>query len=485
MRQTLFPNLYRCTTIAFLLLSAIGSEAFTAEFTNVQFLSGNEVLLQNSNVILTNTTRSFNTMNDNTGAKLERPDDSADDFELTGSNVAGALGSTSLVLSPGGASTIRATNGYSGSPSQNNPGSITYSTFTLRFASHLIVTNASFTFSSLNTAGISWEYSVIQLLDENGNPFSDLSGLDFTPGAAGQYLVGNSAGFSGQAGVGNWVSAFKGTVTGVGTDQTSTGSSGSNDNITITYSAVALPESTRIGGIRWSTFLEDVRGVNNGSTNLTASLTDFSLSGRIYTPIGVRLISFCAERTGAGATVEWRISADESFAGFNLFRSTEGMPGGVRLNRELIVEPTLKEDDQWLFQFLDASVSEGQWFYTLEEVSLDGTLKLHGPIATAAASTAQNALPQQFELLPNTPNPFNPETTLAFTLCEATDATLAVYDMSGRLIRTLASGAYSAGRYSIVWDGRDDAGEQVSSGIYICRLVAGSRVQSRKMTLVK
>jgi subtilisin family serine protease len=96
-----------------------------------------------------------------------------------------------------------------------------------------------------------------------------------------------------------------------------------------------------------------------------------------------------------------------------------------------------------------------------------------------------NALPGCFALHANHPNPFNPATTIAYDLPEAVDVQLVIYDVRGESIRSLVSGARPAGHHSVLWDGRNDRGENVTSGVYFCRFTAGGSVQSRKMVLLK
>ncbi len=98
--------------------------------------------------------------------------------------------------------------------------------------------------------------------------------------------------------------------------------------------------------------------------------------------------------------------------------------------------------------------------------------------------TAQE-LPENFDLKANYPNPFNPTTTIAFDLPEATDVRLEVYDMMGRRVATLVNGNMSAGRYEAVWNARADNGAAVASGVYIYRLRAGSFESVKQMVLMK
>ncbi len=93
--------------------------------------------------------------------------------------------------------------------------------------------------------------------------------------------------------------------------------------------------------------------------------------------------------------------------------------------------------------------------------------------------------PRVLTLAQNTPNPFNPLTKIAFALDQNGPVRLAVYDLQGRLVRTLVSEPMLAGEHTLVWDGRDDAGQQAASGTYVYRLTTDGATLSHKMTLVK
>ncbi|HRY83604.1 MAG TPA: FlgD immunoglobulin-like domain containing protein, partial [Candidatus Cloacimonadota bacterium] len=85
----------------------------------------------------------------------------------------------------------------------------------------------------------------------------------------------------------------------------------------------------------------------------------------------------------------------------------------------------------------------------------------------------------------NYPNPFNPETTISFNLPKAGAASLNVYNVKGQLVKTLVNGELAFGNHSIVWNGTDNNGAAVSSGVYYYRLNAGNNTETRKMVLVK
>ena len=93
--------------------------------------------------------------------------------------------------------------------------------------------------------------------------------------------------------------------------------------------------------------------------------------------------------------------------------------------------------------------------------------------------------PESFTLSQNYPNPFNPETTISFDLPVASEIELALYNVAGQREATLAGGFREAGSYTLRWDGRDDTGHGLASGVYFYRLTAGERVETRTLLLLK
>ena len=104
---------------------------------------------------------------------------------------------------------------------------------------------------------------------------------------------------------------------------------------------------------------------------------------------------------------------------------------------------------------------------------------------TDIAGQSSTALPRDFVLGQNFPNPFNPTTTISYSLPSRSRLTLDIFDVLGRRVRTLVDGLRPAGKYTAEWDGCDDDGRPVSSGVYLYRLTAGQFAQTRKMVLVK
>ncbi|HTP80183.1 MAG TPA: FlgD immunoglobulin-like domain containing protein [Bacteroidota bacterium] len=128
----------------------------------------------------------------------------------------------------------------------------------------------------------------------------------------------------------------------------------------------------------------------------------------------------------------------------------------------------------------------------IDDRASDGTVVVatHGngvfsaTVVTAVAVQQAN-LPLEFQLKPNYPNPFNPSTTLEYTLRDAGHVRLSVYDEEGKQVAVLVDREESAGDFHAVWDGKLSGGAAASSGVYYARLVQSGNVSTRKMVLLK
>lgn len=106
-------------------------------------------------------------------------------------------------------------------------------------------------------------------------------------------------------------------------------------------------------------------------------------------------------------------------------------------------------------------------------------------IDALGGDTVSIEIPSEYTLRQNYPNPFNPKTIIHYQLPVASNVELVIYNVLGQKIRTLVSTHQGAGYYHVEWDGKNDAGVQVASGVYLCRLRAGDFVQMKKMLLMR
>jgi len=114
-----------------------------------------------------------------------------------------------------------------------------------------------------------------------------------------------------------------------------------------------------------------------------------------------------------------------------------------------------------------------------EMASCQGTWTFPAEAADTGAGILIN------RLYPTEPNPFNPRTTIRFATARTGPVEILIHDVAGRLVRKLVSGSMTAGNHSVVWDGTNEAGAKVGSGVYWARMKAGSFVSTRKMVVLK
>jgi len=193
-----------------------------------------------------------------------------------------------------------------------------------------------------------------------------------------------------------------------------------------------------------------------------------------------RIRSFEASPTEDGVALDWSLSSTDRVKGLNVYRIWEegGQKKQVRVNERLISPDTVG-------RFLDREVDTGaEYRYRLELVSEFPSGVTTGPVFVRAGD--KQASPREL-LLQNYPNPFNPSTVISFTLARKARTDLKVFSVDGRLVRTLLEAeTMSSGKHVVRWDGRDQRGKRVSSGIYLYRLaIDGKKLPARKMILLK
>ncbi len=120
-----------------------------------------------------------------------------------------------------------------------------------------------------------------------------------------------------------------------------------------------------------------------------------------------------------------------------------------------------------------------------DELELDDVVLREITDANAIGDGIVNATPTSFSLAKNYPNPFNPETTIEFSLEKAGDVSLQIYAITGQLVRTIVSQPMAAGAHQVTFNGRDDLGNSLASGVYLYRLQNGEKVATNKMILMK
>ena len=134
--------------------------------------------------------------------------------------------------------------------------------------------------------------------------------------------------------------------------------------------------------------------------------------------------------------------------------------------------------------YYDASLSANDYLNSLTYSLINGG-NLTPKTSTSVNDQEQGQIPTKLELKQNYPNPFNPSTTIEYQIPGTGNVVIKIFNINGELIKTLKEEQQSSGNYSVKWNGKNNNGQQVASGIYICRIMFGATMLSRKMLLLK
>ncbi len=270
-------------------------------------------------------------------------------------------------------------------------------------------------------------------------------------------------------------------------EQTSYAFSGIDENefVILEYKMIndgASALSTLYNGVFCDFDISD-SGANRGATDDSRNLTYmYTVGGPYY---GIALIG------EANSAQNLSLISNPDYVYPN-----SAIDDGIKIRhlRGLITLPEAATDDDWSavtssVVSLDGNGGTATKTYALVYGSTLEELQENVDAANAAlnpVTPVSNDTPVKlFELAQNHPNPFNPVTNIKFSVALDGHVDLAVYDLSGRKIRTLVSETRVAGQHTVTWDGTDAAGNSVPSGMYFYKYVAGGESTAKKMTLVK
>jgi subtilisin-like proprotein convertase family protein len=221
----------------------------------------------------------------------------------------------------------------------------------------------------------------------------------------------------------------------------------------------------------WTLFISDSVGGDTGALNgwcLNVTVTDFVVAAE--TPqVQIR-------QAGNDHQLSWMYNP-ASIEAFHIYRRAAGedalritdIPLSSTSGHIEFVDDVSRFDNGTVLYYSLREIRDGQ------EIALGGEVEF----------TVKSALPTVFALYDNYPNPFNPLTNIKFDLPKAGRVSVRVYDLSGRLVKTLVDEQMARSTHIVQWDGSDDGGRRVASGTYYYRVTSGSITETGRMMLVK
>jgi hypothetical protein len=241
---------------------------------------------------------------------------------------------------------------------------------------------------------------------------------------------------------------------------------------------------------------QDSKTINNlasvahavGGIHLWAVGSSGTLIRYTDTSLPVLYSTFDAMASSDTVLLRWKTESEVNNLGFNVYRSTRLDGDYIKVTPTLIMgagtEATPRE-----YSFTDTDVVVGNtYYYYIEDVDFSGKTSRSHIIGIIAGQTI--IIPIKSALLQNFPNPFNPETWIPYQLAQNASVTVRIYNLKGQSIRTIELGQKAAGTYltkdrAVYWDGQDNVGEKVASGMYFYMLQAGEFMSTRRMVIIE
>jgi len=207
---------------------------------------------------------------------------------------------------------------------------------------------------------------------------------------------------------------------------------------------------------------------------LTGETNDFSL------PVELTNFNVSAIPGHKAVKLSWRTESEVNNAYWLIQRKNEGL----QFSEIDKIPGQGSKSNATNYEYIDSSVKPNNTYtYRLIDVAYDGSSEIHSEQSIFVA-----ALPEKFTLHPNYPNPFNPSTTIKFELPAGKSiykTDINIYNVLGQKVRDLLTAELETGRYTEVWDGRNNFGSSLPSGTYYLVIKAGEYTDSMKMLYLK
>jgi hypothetical protein len=363
-------------------------------------------------------------------------------------------------------------------------------------------TNAGWDFMGETVNGTD-DYWGINGVDNGAYPFLSWQTFVTLPNAAEQIFPTDAAADMPQQVTVNWNYTARDNPTGFyvykgGAAFRSNFPNGIATSVVLDFGGAQTPDQLmRWNGSSW----EDISGlVTFGAgtvsfvwTSATRGEEEFAVNNGDG-PLPVTLSSFTASFSNGTSMLSWTTQSESNNLGWNVYRSgSEEITEGLQINNEMIEGAgTTTEQTDYTFTDQNEIVPNTSYWYWIESVDQGGSTSLHGPVRVDISDEDDDELPpeliSEYGLAQNYPNPFNPSTKIAFKLSEQDieNAKLKIYNPKGQIVKTfdnLSAGNSELG--SVTWDGTDDNGLAVSSGIYMYKLKTTNKEYTKKMIMMK
>ncbi len=216
---------------------------------------------------------------------------------------------------------------------------------------------------------------------------------------------------------------------------------------------------------------------------------ELTLGDRDDSTLPVELSSFTAIAIDENnVNIQWRTESESNVLGYNIYRSQEDvLDSAERLNFSVIEGANSSQGQS--YSYADKTIEADSYYYWLENVDFGGTTGLYGPVFVQVKQPSTDAPIQEIykvtKLQGVYPNPFNPETTVSFSLLKTSRVSIKIFNAKGQFVTTLFDDFEKAGLHRIAWNGKNKSGKACKSGIYYVKMHAGDYQEIKRITILK
>ncbi|MDP1676449.1 MAG: ice-binding family protein [Bacteroidota bacterium] len=220
--------------------------------------------------------------------------------------------------------------------------------------------------------------------------------------------------------------------------------------------------------------------IQNGATLDGRALAQSAVTLDANAVLPVELVAFTATANRINADLHWSTATEVNNFGFEIQRSTvSAQSSDKNWSKTGFIEGNGTTNAPKKYSFSDNNLSSGKYFYRLKQIDRDGKFEYSKSVEVTIGQAVK-----EFGLVQNYPNPFNPSTQIQYSLQNASQVSLKVYNSLGVEVATLVNANQEAGSYNVSFNANNGV-RSLSSGVYFYRLEAGSFVSTKKFILMK
>ncbi len=258
------------------------------------------------------------------------------------------------------------------------------------------------------------------------------------------------------------------------------------------YNIEQLYSRAHYGCLKWSFALAEPLSGNAilGYMQFTKNNTDAGSAiiasdiclNEINSTVPVEMSSFTAHNEDGCVLLQWTTKTETNNLGFHIYRSSTLDGPWMKVNPSIIPGNCTSSAEN-KYSFIDTDIQNfSKIYYKIEQLDTDGSVATFGPVEL---EEVDGAVPNRFALKQNYPNPFNSNTRIEYSVPRVGYVNISIFNTRGQLVRELLNANQSAGNHDLVWQGTDQFGNVISSGVYLVRMTAGNYNNTLKMLYVK